>query len=418
MNKQFYLFRMIGCLAVLSISCAALADHHEGASNLSAIKPIHSTNFGIDQTEIEAIKAAMQAAVDGGHIPGALLLVGNSKGVGVLETVGMQGPDSTTPVNKDSIFRIYSMTKPIISVAAMSLVEDGMLRLDDPVSKYIPEFANLRVIDRETAAITPAQNVMTIENLLTHESGLVQAIFAADTALGKMYEENFADYSNITARDLAGRLGKLPVFFEPGTAWHYGHSTDVLGAVLEVAAGKSLDVLLNERIFRPLGMDETTFYVPVSKSFRIAEPIHGQMADNTEVRAMLSGGGGLNSTTEDYVRFAQMLLNGGEYRGHRILEEATLKQMREKKIGADVSREFFFYSNRGDWGLGFHLQPTSNDADGPHNFGWRGIGGTIVVVDEEEDFYMIYMEQKRGGPRGAPFDNNIAQRMVYEAMRN
>lgn len=378
---------------------------------------IHPSNFRIDQAEIDAIKARMQAAVDGDFIPGALLLVGNSEGVGVLETVGYQTAEAVTPVNKDTIFRIYSMTKPIISVAAMILVEDGLLELNDPVEKYIPEFANLQLIDRETGEIRAAEKTMTVEHLLTHESGLVQAIFAADTELGRMYMRDFPDYSDITARDLAGRIGQLPVYFEPGTAWHYGHSTDVLGAVLEVAAGQSLDTLLEERIFAPLGMDETSFYVPKSKAYRIAEPIHGDMADNTEVRAMLSGGGGLNSTTEDYVRFASMLLDGGSYRGVRILQESTLDQMREKKIGDDVSREFFFYGNRGDWGLGFHLQPTTEDPNGPHNFGWRGIGGTIVVVDEENDFYMLYMEQKRGGPR-APFNNNVAQQMIYDAMRN
>lgn len=411
------LARICSSLVLLAfVATGVLADDH-GTAHPSSIKLIHPSNFGIDQAEINAIKARMQAAVDGDFIPGALLLVGNSEGVGVLETVGYQTAEEVTPVNKDTIFRIYSMTKPIISVAAMILVEDGLLELDDPVEKYIPEFANLQLIDRETGDIRAAENTMTVEHLLTHESGLVQAIFAADTELGRMYMRDFPDYSDITARDLAGRIGRLPVYFEPGTAWHYGHSTDVLGAVLEVAAGQPLDALLEERIFAPLGMDETTFYVPKSKAYRIAEPIHGEMADNTEVRAMLSGGGGLNSTTEDYVRFASMLLNGGSYRGVRILKESTLEQMREKKIGDDVSREFFFYGNRGDWGLGFHLQPTTDDPDGPHNFGWRGIGGTIVVVDEENDFFMLYMEQKRGGPR-APFNNNVAQQMVYDAMRN
>ena len=417
MKSQITFPLLLALVLTFCFSITAIADHHDEASNLSSIKPIHSTNFGIDQADIEKIVAQMQAAVDGEFIPGALLLVGNSDGVGVLETVGMQSPDGSTPVNKDMLFRIYSMTKPIISVATLSMVEDGLIALNDPVSKYIPEFDNLRVIDQENGNISSAKNVMTVENLLTHESGLIQEIFSPNSTLGQMYGENIK--GNMTARELAGTLGKLPVFFEPGSAWHYGHSTDVLGAVIEVAAGKPLDALLHERIFGPLGMDETTFFIPVSKKFRIAEPIHGAMSDNTIVRPLLSGGGGLNSTTEDYVRFAEMLLNNGEYRGSRIIEESTLKLMLEKRIGPEVSREFFFYGNTGDWGLGFHLQPTDGtNANGPHNYGWRGIGGTIFIIDEENDFYMIYMEQKRGGPRGAPFDNNVAQLMIYEAIRN
>lgn len=378
---------------------------------------IEPSVFKLDQADIDNIRQRMQEAVDGEFIPGALILVGNSDGVGLLETAGFQTSAGRNPVNSQTIFRIYSMTKPIVSVAAMSLIEDGLLALDDPIEKYIPEFSNLQVIDRDSGEVRAARNSITVENLLTHESGLIQAIFSPDSELGKMYQRDFPDYSDITARDLAGRIGKLPVYFEPGSAWHYGHSTDVLGAVLEVAAGKALDQVLNERIFEPLGMDETSFYLSSDKAERIAEPNFGDMADNTQVRAMLSGGGGLNSTTEDYVRFAEMLLRGGEYRGTRIIEESTLDLMREKRIGSEVSREFFFYGETGDWGLGFHLQPTTKDPDGPHNFGWRGIGGTLFLVDEENDFYMIYMEQKRGGPR-APFNNNVAQRMVYEAMRD
>ncbi len=416
MRPTFRPLHIATLMAAFLLAFNVGADHHDEPTDLSAIYPIHSTNFGIDRAELDDIKRAMQAAVDGEHIPGAILLVGNGEGVGVLETVGMQGPQSSTPMNKDSIFRIYSMTKPIISVAIMTMVEDGMLALSDPVEKYIPEFADLQVMDRGTGEVRPAQNSITIENLLTHESGLIQAFFSPNSELGQRYASELA--GDLTAQEFAGRIGSLPVHFEPGSAWHYGHSTDVLGAVLEVAAGTTLDTVLAERIFEPLGMDETTFWVPGNKRFRIAEPIHGQMPDNTVPRKMLSGGGGLNSSTEDYVRFAAMLLAGGEYRGQRILEEATLDQMRQKKIGDSVSREFFFYGDRGDWGLGFHLQPTTDDPDGAHNFGWRGIGGTLMIVDEENDFYLLYMEQKRGGPQGAPFNANIATRMVYEAMRN
>lgn len=404
----------IGLGVTLSLALTSLALAQE---NLSSIHMINSSNFNIDQDEIDTIKAQMQKAVDAGFLAGALLMVGNEKGVGMLESVGYRKQDNQDPVNKDTLFRIYSMTKPVVNVAAMSMMEDGLLKLTDPVSKYIPEFADLEVIDRETGATHPAQNVMKVQDLMTMESGLIQEIFSPDSTLGKMYHEKLPDYTRMTARQMAGTLGDLPAYFEPGTAWHYGHSTDVLGAVLEVAAGQTLDVILQERIFDPLGMVDTSFYVPIEKAYRIAEPIYGEMADNTEVRPMLSAGGGLNSTTEDYARFAQMLLNGGEYRGQRIIKSASLKKMTQKYITDDVSREFFFYGQRGNWGLGFHLQPVDGDnPDGPHNFGWRGIGGTLFLVDPANDFYLIYMEQRRGGPRGAPFDNNAAQRVIYAAM--
>lgn len=409
-------------LAVLATACStsgtlvSTSDSHPPLINPSSITMGNPATFGIDQSEISDIRGAMKAAVDGEFIPGALILVGDNDSIGLMESVGKQAPGDITPIDKDTIFRIYSMTKPIVSVATMIMIEDGQISLDDPVGKYIPEFSNLEVINQETGEITLAKNVMTVRHLITHKSGLIQEIFSPNTELGRLYRENVPS-GQTTANELASALGGLPVFFEPGSAWHYGHSTDVLGAVLEVAAGQTLDIVLKERIFDPLGMDETTFWVPNGKIGRVAEPIHGQMANNTVPGTLLSGGGGLNSTTEDYVRFAQMLLNGGEYRGERIIDEDTLDLMLEKHITEDVSREFFFYGPEGDWGLGFHLQSTDgNNANGPHNFGWRGIGGTIFVVDRENDFFMIYMEQRRGGPRGAPFDNNIAQRMVYEAM--
>lgn len=404
-------------LLLLTTLVAALSQQALGHPPIDAIRMVNPTRFGFDATELTTIKTQMQAAVDSGHLPGAMLMVGNAEGVGALVTVGTQGPDDSTPVNTDTIWRIYSMTKPVISVAAMMLVEEGRMRLDDPVAKFIPEFANLQVIDEQSGATRPATGVMTVQHLLTQESGIVQDIFATGTPLGDLYQQNVITQGR-TAREVAQSIGKLPVLFEPGTRWHYGHSTDVLGAVIEVAAGQPLDELLQERIFDPLGMDDTSFWVPKSKAYRIAEPIHGEMADNTIERPFLSGGGGLNSTIEDYARFATMLLNGGEYYGERIISEETLAQMTRKYIGDTVSRQHFFYGDQGDWGLGFHLQPTTDAADGPHNFGWRGIGGTLFLVDRENDFYLLYMEQRRGGPRGAPFSNNHAQQVVYEAMRN
>ncbi|MGB4247568.1 MAG: serine hydrolase domain-containing protein, partial [Pseudohongiellaceae bacterium] len=175
----------------------------------SSIKMIDASTFSIDQAEMDAIKAQMQAAVDSGHLPGALLMVGNNDGVGVMLSVGTQGPGDSTPIDQETIFRIYSMTKPIISVAAMSLVEDGLLNVEDPVGKYIPEFNDMQVINSETGAVTAAQNVMTVEHLLTHKSGLIQAIFSPDTALGKMYMEQIPSDGSLTALETAKRLGQL-----------------------------------------------------------------------------------------------------------------------------------------------------------------------------------------------------------------
>jgi len=411
---------LAGALAATALLTSSLvfADHH-GSSHASSITKIDSTEFGIDANEIADIKAQMQAAVDGGFVAGNILLVGNSKGVGVLETTGTQGPKQSTPMDEQTIFRIYSMTKPIVSVATMTLVEDGLLAISDPVSKYIPEFANMTVIDETTGAITPAANEMTVQDLLTHESGLIYGIFDPQSELGKRYFQAGSLRTDITALTLAKNLAALPLRFEPGTKWNYSRSTDVLGAVIEVAAGKPLDALLNERIFEPLGMDETTFFVDSSKATRLAQPIHGDMADPTVVTPMLSGGGGLHSTTEDYVRFASMLLGGGEYNGVRILEANTLLAMQQKFIGEDVDRSAFFFGPRGDWGLGFHLQPIPGaDNEGPFNFGWQGVGGTVFIVDPTNDFYMLYMAQVRGGPTGAPMDLTKAQAAVYKAMLN
>ncbi|MEX0619110.1 MAG: serine hydrolase domain-containing protein [Pseudohongiellaceae bacterium] len=413
LTGRFHFVRLIAVALLLSAGSTFAAD------NTSSIKMVNSSNFGIDDEEIASLRDRMEAAVEGGFVPGAILVVGNDEGIGVLETVGTQGPDDSTPMSTETLFRIFSMTKPVVSVATMSLVEDGLVALDDPVAKYIPEYASMGVLDEETGAIRPAENVMTVEHLLTHESGLIYGTFDPQSYLGQRYLQGGSTRSDITALELAKILGELPLRFEPGTAWHYSRSTDVLGAVLEVAAGQPLDELLKERIFDPLGMGDTSFYIAPSEADRIAEPAHGDMANNLEKRPMLSGGGGLNSTTEDYIRFANMLLNGGVYRGERIIGESTLDLMTSKYIGDSVSREYFFYGNRGDWGLGFNLQPTEpGNSDSPHNFGWFGIGGTDFIVDPANDFFMLYMVQFRNGPRGAPMDRAQAQAAVYEAMQD
>ena len=181
---------LVSFLLTIPLTMKSQAEDIERTLSQTSIREIHSSNFGIDQSEIEDIRRAMKTAVGGGFIPGALLLVGNRDGVGLLETVGMQSPAGKTPVNKDTIFRIFSMTKPIISVAIMTMVEDGLIDLSDPLEKYIPEFANLQVINKETGSTQAAKSSITIENLLTHQSGIIQDIFSPDSDLGKRILEN------------------------------------------------------------------------------------------------------------------------------------------------------------------------------------------------------------------------------------
>jgi CubicO group peptidase (beta-lactamase class C family) len=367
---------------------------------------------GLDAEDVQSLRAGMQAAVDAGQIPGAVLMVANKDKVGLLETVGTQGPDDSTPMSQETIFRIYSMSKPIVSVATMMLVEQGKLAIEDPVSKYIPEYAQLTVM-AEGEQPHPASNVMTVEDLLTHESGLIYGVFDPQSELGKMYLEAGSASGSITALELSRRLAALPLRYEPGTEWMYSRSTDVLGAVLEVAAGKPLDVLLDEMIFTPLGMDDTSFYVPASKAGDLAEGIHGNMTTPLVYDAMFSGGGGLNSTTEDYARFGFMLVNGGEYMGTRLLKPETIELMRQPRIGTEVGRSNFFYRNAGDFGLGFGLIPTQAGKPETATFGWDGAAGTGFFVDPVNEIFMVYMIQARDVPGGLTFR---ARNAVYQEL--
>lgn len=392
----------IGVSGTLASSAYAKPDAH-----VSSLQVAGPAAVGLDTEDVQALRAGMQASVDAGQIPGAVLMVANKNEVGVLESVGTQGPNDATPMNQETIFRIYSMSKPIVSVAAMMLVEQGKLAIADPVSKYIPEYAHLSVMT-EGEQPRPAMKTMTVENLLTHESGLIYGVFDPESELGKMYLEAGSSSYAISALELARRLAALPLRFEPGTEWVYSRSTDVLGAVLEVAAGKPLDVLLDEMIFTPLGMDDTTFYVPASKAKHLAEPIHGNLTTPLVSQPMFSGGGGLNSTTEDYARFGFMLMNDGEYMGTRLLQPETIALMRAPRIGTDVGRANFFYGNAGDFGLGFGLVPTQMGKPETATFGWNGLAGTAFWVDPTNELFVVYMIQANDVPGGLSFNSRTA----------
>jgi CubicO group peptidase (beta-lactamase class C family) len=353
--------------------------------------------LGFNPAAFEQAKADMEAGVAAGKIPGGLFLVAKGGKVVNITAVGTEGPNDTDPVTPETVFRIYSMSKPIVSVATMQLVEQGKIGLDDPISKFIPEFANPKVLvgNGETR---PAAREITVRDLLAHKSGLIYGVFAApDDELGKMYMAAGDVRYDITALELSKAIAGLPLAFDPGSAWNYSRSTDVLGAVIEVAAGKTLDVLLDEQIFTPLGMDDTNFYLDADEMDRLAEPPAGiVLSTPKEKAAMLSGGGGLNSTTEDYLRFAEMLRGKGTYRGVTILKPESLDAMLVDEIATGVDRKAWFYDALpgAGFGLGFGLIPINpaDPAAGKY-FTWSGYAGTNMWVDPVNDITTIFMMQ-------------------------
>jgi CubicO group peptidase (beta-lactamase class C family) len=350
--------------------------------------------LGFDPAIFAKAKTDLEADVKSGLVPGAVLLVAKGGQVVNVTTVGTEGPGDADPMSTETIFRVYSMTKPIVSIAAMQLVEEGKLALEDPVSKYIPEFANPKVLVGK-GETRPATREITVRDLLSHESGLIYGFFDQQSELGKMYMAAGDTRFDFTALDLSKAIAALPLRSDPGTAWNYSRSTDVLGAVIEIAAGKTLDVQLNEKIFTPLGMNDTHFYLEADEGNRLAEPpAKIELSTPKTVQPMLSGGGGLNSTTEDYFRFVEMLRGRGEYRGVRIIKPETLDAMLVDQIGPNVDRKNWFYGPLGGFGLGFGLLPIDMaDPSKGNVFSWSGYAATNMWVDPRNDITMVFMVQ-------------------------
>ncbi len=359
--------------------------------------------LGFDQAKLGEIRKALNDDVISGKIPGAYLLIARHGQVAFAQGFGVQGPGQSAPMTEETIFRIFSMTKPIVTIAAMTLVEDGKLSVDDPVSKYLPEYANLTVIQPD-GTTKPSQTPMLVKHLMSHTSGLIYGFIQPTTPVGKMYAAAGEGDPSKTAREQAKIFAGLPLAAEPGTAWNYSRSTDVLGAVVEVVAGQPLDVVVQERVTGPLGMTDTKFFQSKDQSARFAQSKHtdGLYYDYTVPVAFLQGGGGLSSTPEDYLRFAEMLRNDGEYRGVRIIEKETLARMRQPETNQAMRQKGLFFPAMGpvagsmEFGLGFSLV-TDDTKQRPGNgtFSWNGIAGTEFWVDPKNDLVMVFMIQDR-----------------------
>ena len=357
--------------------------------------------LGFDPAKLALASEGLKADVAAGKIAGAYLLVGRKGKVVFQEGFGVQGPGQTTKPSDETIFRIFSMTKPLVTVVAMTLVEQGKLDVDAPVSKYLPEYADLKVWQAD-GTTRPAAKPMLVKHLMSHQSGLIYG-FIQPGPLSKAWADGGENRNDLKNRDYAKVIAGLPLKSEPGTAFNYSRSTDVLGAVVEAAGGKPLDVLVREKVTGPLGMTDTAFYQPESKRARFAEalgsggpPSLGNIYyDYAKPTPFLSAGGGLSSTAEDYLRFVLMLAGDGQYKGVRILKKETLLRMRQDETTADTRRAGLFFPGPGmGFGLGFSLVNDDKvQRPGAGTFSWWGIAGTEFWVDPKNEVFMVFMVQ-------------------------
>lgn len=360
-------------------------------------------DVGMSSARIERVRHVMQADVDSHRIPGAVLLIARQGKIGALLPVGFRERKTQTKMTSDAIFRIASMSKPITSVAAMLLAEEGKLDIGAPVGQYLPEFKEVTVGVEKAAP----KHAMTVQDLLRHTSGLTYGFFG-NSAVDEMYRKsNFMAGKSLA--EMVATIAHLPLLHQPGEFWEYGVSTDVLGRIVEVVSGQPLDEFIAEHITRPLKMNDTAFYLTQSEAARLAHP-DGVMAmpptDPAVKPAIMSGGGGVYSTAGDYARFCQMLLNGGELEGARILAPKTVALMTSDQLPPGTERHTPVAAILGafgptpemgtSFGLGFAVRtdPGRNPVPGSKgDFSWAGITGTYFWVDPQEKLVTVLMMQ-------------------------
>jgi CubicO group peptidase (beta-lactamase class C family) len=399
---------------------------------LRAETPALATS-GFSQAGLVRLGDYMRNEIATGKIPGAIVLIQQHGHPVYFEKFGVRDVESRHPMTDDTIFRLYSMSKPVTSVAAMMLVEDGKLALGDPLAKYIPAFADVKVgvevrdeAGKLRLALEPLQRPITIEDLLRHTSGLTYG-FYGDNVVRRLYANADLFRGDFDNADFADRLAKLPLAEQPGTLWDYGHSTDILGRVIEVVSGKSLFRFEKEHLLDPLGMTATSFYVADEAKWPlIAEPLPddrftGPVAgirDATRLRRWESGGAGMVGTTADYARFAQMLLNGGTLDGKRYLKPETVALMTSDHIGpaTKIARDYFYFPGADSgFGLGFAVR-TSQPSGTSWPLGeyrWDGVAGTFFFIDPKDDMFVICMMQTPSQRGRIEIE---LKRLVYQAL--
>ncbi|QQS13766.1 MAG: beta-lactamase family protein [Rhodospirillales bacterium] len=389
-----------------AIAAAALIAAGAARAEMPSVLPAAATPeaVGLSSERLKRIEAVTRAHIEDGIVPGAVMLVARRGKIAWVSVLGDRDRDAKDPMRADSIFRIYSMTKPIVSVAIMQMVEEGRLRIDEPVAKYLPEIGRMRVaVEKPGADGKPAVELvdparpMTIQDLLRHTSGLTYG-GRGSSAVNAAYRDAKVGSRDDTNAELVAKLAAVPLRFSPGQRWEYGVSTDVLGRLVEVVDGRTLGEALEARIHRPLGMVDTAFVLPSGKIGRAAQPWQKPGAPpmtrrfDVGVKARYeSGGGGLVGTTADYLRFAAMLANGGAYGGKRLLGKQTVAFMTADHSGALPGRPPGL-----GFGLGFEVRTATGHAALPGSvgeYGWAGNAGTLFWIDPKEELIAIYMVQ-------------------------
>jgi len=393
-------------------------------------------DVGLSSQRLQRIRDTLQADIDKVLAPGTVLLIARRGQVANFEVLGYRDREDGAVMTPDTIFRIASMTKPVASVAAMMLAEEGKLLIADPVSRYIPAFADLKVaansddVNAKSLTLEPLRREMTVQDLLRHTSGLTYAHLTGPH-LKQAYEAAGVVDERQTNAEMAKKLAKVPLAYQPGSTWQYGVSTDMLGRVVEIASGMSLDRFIGERICKPLGLVNTSFG-PIDGS-RVAQPqidrASGKrppMRDTSVCPKWISGGRGLLSTAGDYVRFCQMLLNGGELGGTRLLAPATIALMTSDHLTPETRRSpstpvlFGALAPTPELGLGFGLGFAVRTHSGRNpmpgsvgDFSWSGVTGTYFWIDPQQELVAILMMQ---APLQRLHYRYLMRTMVYQAI--
>lgn len=420
---------LAACNPALESSAPAVAEAVvEEVPDLSMATPEEA---GMDSGRLSRLTDAMQGLVDEGRLAGVVTAVARHGKIVHFESAGWRDMEAGAPMTNDALFRIYSMTKPITGVALMMLYDEGKFRLSDPVEMYIPELSDLQVAagtdDNGELITEPADHPMTVRELMAHTGGLTYGIFSG-SEVDSMYVEADLLNSGITLKEMVTRLGAIPLRQQPGSMWHYSVAVDVQGYLVEVLSGQAFDDFLDERLFGPLGMNDTDFYVPAEKAERFAQiytydeegnlapsEMFGAANDYMVDPALKSGGGGLVGSTMDYLKFTQMMLNGGELNGVRILSPLTVDLMHRNQLPRGMPDNILGAPGT-VFGLDFAVvtDPVEAESFSAGEYYWGGAAGTWFWIDPVEDLIVVGMIQQWG--QGLPNVRALSRQLTYQAI--